>query len=88
MTRGPPGNFSDRFHYRSIQTKIGEALRTRLVPAEPASDQILKALQELDRQQEDYETREKRDGHTQDAPAMKRAPSMLPRATSAPSTRI
>jgi hypothetical protein len=62
MTRGPPGNFSDRFHYRSIQTKIGEALRTRLVPMEPASDQILNALQELDHQQEDHETREKQSG--------------------------
>jgi hypothetical protein len=55
MTRGPPGNFWDRFHYRSIPTKIGEALRIRLVPMEPASDQILNALQELDHQQEDHE---------------------------------
>jgi hypothetical protein len=71
MTRGPPGNFWDRFHYRSIQTKIGEALRTLLVPTEPASDQILNALQELDHQQEDHETEEKQNGPTQEVPAMK-----------------
>jgi hypothetical protein len=71
MTRGPPGNFSDRFSYRSIQTKIGEVLRTLIVPTEPASDQILNALQELDHQQEDHETGEKQDGPTQEAPAMK-----------------
>jgi hypothetical protein len=71
MTRGPPGNFWERFHYRSIQTKIGEALRTLLVPTEPASDQILKALQELDHRQEDHETGEKQDGPTQEASATK-----------------
>ena len=54
-----------------MQTKIGEELRTRLVPTEPASDQILKALQDLDHQQKDHETEEKQDGRTQDAPAMK-----------------
>jgi hypothetical protein len=71
MTRGRTGNFWDRFHYRSIQTKIGEALRTLLVPTEPASDQILKALQELDHQQEHHATEERQDGHTQEAPAIK-----------------
>jgi hypothetical protein len=70
MTRGPPGNFWDRFHYRSIQTKIGEALRTLLVPTEPASDEIVKALQELDHQQ-DHDTEERQDGPTQEVPAMK-----------------
>jgi hypothetical protein len=34
--------------HRAIQTGIGEALRTRLVPMEPASDRIFKALQALD----------------------------------------
>jgi hypothetical protein len=74
MTRGPPGNFWDRFHYRSIQTKIGEALRTLLVPTEPASDEIVKALQELDHQQDhdtDHDTEERQDGPTQEVPAMK-----------------
>jgi hypothetical protein len=71
MTREPPGNFWDRFHYRSIQTKIGEALRTLLVPTEPASDQILNALQELDHQQEDHEIKEKQDGPTREASAIK-----------------
>jgi hypothetical protein len=42
--------------------KIGEALRTLFVPTEPASDQILNALQELDHQQEDHETKEKQSG--------------------------
>ena len=71
MTRGPPGNFWDRLHYRLIQTKIGEALRTLLVPTEPASDQILNALQELDHLQEDHENGEEQDGRTQEASAMK-----------------
>jgi hypothetical protein len=62
MTRGPPGNFWDRFHYRWIQTKIGEALRTLLVPTEPPSDQIVKALQELDHQREGHEAAEKQSG--------------------------
>ena len=62
MTRKSPGPFSDSFYYRAMQTKIGEELRTRLVPTEPASDQILKALQELDHQQEDHETKEKQSG--------------------------
>jgi hypothetical protein len=39
--------FADSFYYRAIRTKIGEELRTRLVPTEPASDRILKALQAL-----------------------------------------
>jgi len=73
MTREPPGNFSDSFYYRAIQTKIGEALRTRLVPTEPASDRILRALQALDHQQEDHETEEKQDGPTQEAPEVKGA---------------
>ena len=62
MTRNPPGPFSDSFYYRAMQTKIGEELRTRLVPTEPASDQILKALQDLDHSLEDHETEEKPDG--------------------------
>jgi len=37
MTRKSPGPFSDSFYYRAMQTKIGEELRTRLVPTEPAS---------------------------------------------------
>jgi hypothetical protein len=65
MTRNPPSDFSDSLYYRAIQTKIGEALRTRLVPTEPASDQILKAPHELDHQQEDHATEEKQDSATQ-----------------------
>jgi hypothetical protein len=71
MTRKQPGPYSDSFYYRAIQTKIGEALRTRLVPTEPATDQILKALQELDHQQKDHEAEKKQDCHTQEAPAIK-----------------
>jgi hypothetical protein len=40
--------FADSFYYRAIRTRIGEELRTRLVPTEPARDRILKALQALD----------------------------------------
>jgi hypothetical protein len=71
MTRKSPGPFSDSFYYRAMQTKIGEELRTRLVPTEPASDQILKALQDLDHQPEDQETEEKQDRPKQETPAMK-----------------
>jgi hypothetical protein len=59
VTNNSRGAFSDSFYYRAIQTKIGEALRTRLVPTEPASDQILVALQQLD-----HETEEQQDGPT------------------------
>jgi hypothetical protein len=68
VTNDSRGAFSDSFYYRAIQTKIGEALRTRLVPTEPASDQILNALQELDHQQEDHEAKEKQDGPTREPP--------------------
>jgi hypothetical protein len=40
--------FADSFYYRAIRTRIGQELRTRLVPTEPAPDRILKALQALD----------------------------------------
>jgi hypothetical protein len=41
--------FADSFYYRAIRTKIGEELRTRLAPTEPAPDRILKALQALEK---------------------------------------
>jgi hypothetical protein len=54
--------FADSFYYRAIRTKIGEELRTRLVPTEPASDRILKALQALDQPDETKATEEKQPG--------------------------
>jgi hypothetical protein len=45
-----PDDFSDSFYYRAIRTKIGEALRTLFVPAEPSPERILNALDALDQQ--------------------------------------
>jgi hypothetical protein len=36
VTNSSRDAFPDSFYYRAIQTKIGDALRTRLVPMEPA----------------------------------------------------
>jgi hypothetical protein len=44
----PPDDFSDSFYYRAIRTRIGEALRTLLIPREPASGRISELLSELD----------------------------------------
>jgi hypothetical protein len=41
-------DFSDSFYYRAIRTKIGEALRSQLVPTEPPPERLLDLLQELD----------------------------------------
>jgi hypothetical protein len=54
--------FADSLYYRAIRTKIGEQLRTRLVPTEPASDRILKALQALDQADEIKAIKEKQPG--------------------------
>jgi hypothetical protein len=43
-----PDHFSDSFYYRAIRTRIGEALRTLLVPTEPAPERFLKLLLALD----------------------------------------
>jgi hypothetical protein len=40
--------FSDSLYYRAIRTRIGEALRTLFVPAEPSPERLLKLLQALD----------------------------------------
>ena len=58
-------DFSDSFYYRAIRTKIGEALRTELVPMEPPSERILRALRALDDQPADGATEEKKDSVTQ-----------------------
>jgi hypothetical protein len=54
--------FADSFYYRAIRTRIGQELRTRLVPTEPAPDRILKALQALDQVDETKATKEKQRG--------------------------
>jgi hypothetical protein len=41
-------DFSDSFYYRAIRTQIGEALRSELLPTEPASDRFLELLLALD----------------------------------------
>ena len=41
-------DFSDSFYYRAIRTKIGEALRSRLLPMEPPPERLLDLLQQLD----------------------------------------
>jgi len=41
-------DFSDSFYYRAIRTKIGEVLRSQLVPTEPPPERLLDSLQELD----------------------------------------
>ena len=33
--------FSDSFYYRAIRTKIGEALRSQLMPMEPPPERLL-----------------------------------------------
>jgi hypothetical protein len=50
VTNSSRDAFPDSFYYRAIKTKIGDALRTRLVPMEPASDRIFRALQALDQE--------------------------------------
>jgi hypothetical protein len=65
LTGKPPDAFSDSFYYRAIRTKIGEALRTELVPMEPPSERILRALRALDDQPADGATEEKKDSVTQ-----------------------
>jgi hypothetical protein len=42
-------DFSDSFHYRAIRTRIGETLRSQLVPTEPPPRKVLDLLQALDR---------------------------------------
>jgi len=42
-------DFSDSFYYRAIRTRIGEALRSQLVPTEPPPRKVLDLLQALDR---------------------------------------
>jgi hypothetical protein len=42
-------DFSDSFYNRAIRIRIGEALRTLLVPTEPAPERLLNALRALDR---------------------------------------
>src|ERR1700675_1949543 len=37
-------DFSDSFYYRAIRTRIGEALRSQLVPTEPTPERFLKLL--------------------------------------------
>ena len=41
-------DFSDSFYYRAIRTKIGEALRSQLLPTEPPPERLLDLLQQLD----------------------------------------
>jgi hypothetical protein len=41
-------DFSDSFYYRAIRTRIGDALRSQLVPTEPAPESFLKMLLALD----------------------------------------
>jgi hypothetical protein len=43
-----PDDFSDSFYYRAIRTKIGEALRNRLVSKEPPPKRLLDLLHALD----------------------------------------
>ena len=42
-------DFSDTFYYRAIRTKIGEALRDRLVPKEPLPERLLDLVQQVER---------------------------------------
>jgi hypothetical protein len=37
-------DFSDSFYYRAIRTRIGEVLRSQLVPTEPVPERFLKSL--------------------------------------------
>jgi hypothetical protein len=39
---------TNSFYYRTIRTRIGEALRSQLVPTEPAPERFLKLLLALD----------------------------------------
>jgi hypothetical protein len=40
---------SDSFYYRAIRTRIGETLRSQLVPTEPPPRKVVDLLQALDR---------------------------------------
>jgi hypothetical protein len=48
VTNNRPDDFSDSFYYRAIRTKIGEALRSHLLPTEPSPKRLFDLLQKLD----------------------------------------
>jgi hypothetical protein len=64
-----PVDFSDSFYYRAIRTKIGEALRSQLVPTEPPPEKFLKLLRALDQPKGGHNGgMEEKHGGSKDAP--------------------
>jgi hypothetical protein len=63
-------DFSDSFYYRAIRTRIGEALRSQLLPTEPAPERFLKLLRALDQPKGGHNSGlEGKQGDSKDAPA-------------------
>jgi hypothetical protein len=63
-------DFSDSFYYRAIRTRIGEVLRTLLVPTEPAPERFLRLLLALDQPKGDRNSgTEEKQGGSKDARA-------------------
>jgi hypothetical protein len=48
VTNDRPDDFSDSFYFRAIRTRIGQALRTLLVPTEPSPERFSELLHALD----------------------------------------